>query len=464
MSDKSLARAQPSALCLLLLVLLTGLTVSVFAIAVQASMAVLASCFLFGLAGVCVARWWGKREARLFMWVYCSAVLAAIVLYVIYSGRYGTPYFAGGSDDLKYELNAKDAASSLGIFDYFSIRGRVVKQTHNSVGYVYLVSLLYRAGETLGGFHTMLPRFLNCLALGLLAIVTYRLGQRYGLTECTSARAALFVGFLPITVYTTIHTFRDTIVSLLTIWVVYVWSSRSDTFSFRERIWLWLQTMVIVGIVSQLRRSQAVAILAIALVGDLLSSGHRVRPFSTEGMHRLVMVALCCITLVTIVQDEASEFIERLGLLEESYARYRIGLSDGLSTYVFGAPAPLTYLLRAVYALVTPIPVLSRKLERLWLSIGTTIRYLFLPFLTAGIVLSLRDRAKRQLLSGFVLLFSGTAFISFTSRHVVQFLPYGALLTGIGFERFRRRKFAVWIAMVWFGFGLVLAYVVLTSA
>lgn len=463
MSCKRLTRAQLGALCLLLLVCFTGLAVSVFAIAVQAPVVVVAVCFLFGLAGVCVARRCGTREARLFVWVYCSAVLAAIALYMVYLGRYGAPYFGGGSDDIQYELDARDVVSSLGIFDYSSIRGGVVKQTHNSVGYVYLVSLLYRMGSIFGGFHTMLPRLLNCLALGLLAVTTYRLGQRCDLTERTSRWVAVFVGVSPIMVYATVHTFRDTIISLLTIWVVYIWSEKTDRFRLGRRFWLWGQTIVVAGVLSQLRLPQAVAVLAIAFVGDLLSSERTVRPFSTEDMYRLVMTTLLCAAILFLFQDEVASFIERLSQGQENYTYYRMGLSDGLSAYVFGAPVPLTYALRILYALVTPLPVLSQQLERLWLSLGTAFRYLFLPFLALGFIRAARERSKRQLVSAFLLLFSGAAFISFTSRHIAQFLPYAALVAGMGFERYRRYRFTVWLAALWLGSGLALAYFVLKS-
>jgi hypothetical protein len=454
-------RGTPVALLLLLCAALVG--IMLFALA-QKVPAILVFFCLFGAVGGIVARRWGRVESRIFVLVYCVAVCAAIVLYTIYVQRYDAPYYIGGSDDLVYEHDAQAVVSSLDFWEYGGIRGGVVKPSHNSVGYVYLVSLIYRVAEPFGGFHTMLPRLLNCLTLGMLAVLSYRLAKLHGLSERTSRWCALVVGLLPIMVYNSIHTFRDIIVSLLTLLVVYLWASNHRVSGVRTRLILWAQTLVIALVVSQLRMAQAVAILTIALIGDLLSSRTRIRTFSAPGLYRLAVIVLVLVAVLFVLPNTVGSFAQRLVRGQSGYTEYRLGLSDGLAARVFGAPVPLTYVLRIPYALITPLPVLSKQLERLWLSLGTVAWYLLLPFFVLGFAHSARCRARFQLLGAFLLLFGGTALISFSERHVSQFLPYGILLAGVGWERYRRHRIPLFLGILWLGCGLSIGYMVLKAA
>lgn len=455
-------RLRTSTTLLVLLSLATFLSTLLFGIR-EGALVVPIFYFLFGSLGYAIARRWGRVESHIFAWVYCVAVLSAIIIFNIYVQRYGTPYYVGGSDDLIYERDAEAVVSRLSVWDYGSIRGGVVKQTHNSVGYVYLISLLYRAAEPLGGFHTMLPRLLNCLVLGMLAVLTYRLAKLYSLSEITSRWCALLVGLLPIMVYNSIHTFRDVIVSLLTLWVVYIWAMESTTPAVHRRILLWAQTFLIALIVTQFRAAQAVAILAVALIGDLWSSQVKARAFSARSLYRLALVLVVLATLLFVLPDTLSSFAQRLGRGQSAYTQYRLGMSDGLAAYVFSAPVPLTYVLRVPYALITPLPILSAQLERLWLSAGTVIWYLLLPFFVLGFIRSVHSRSKSLLLGAFLLLFGGTVLISFSQRHISQYLPYGILIAEMGWERYRAHRIPVLLGATWLGCGLIIVYVVLKA-
>jgi hypothetical protein len=124
-TNRKFTRAEFSALLLMLFVCTVAVGMAVFAMAAQKP-AIMIHFGLFGIVGVMISRTWGKKEARLFTWVFSSAVLAALAIYLIYLQRYGLPYYVGGSDDLRYELEAERVASTLGVFDYSSIRGGVV--------------------------------------------------------------------------------------------------------------------------------------------------------------------------------------------------------------------------------------------------------------------------------------------------------------------------------------------------
>lgn len=454
-----------------LIVTISFLAVIGFTVYVSAPV-VLVGFLLFAIAGWLITMQWGFVAARLFLVVYCLTAVFAVILYFIYLNRYGVPYYIGGSDDLAYEEWGKSAAE-LPIWAYQAIRGGVVPSWHNSPGYVYIVGLLYRFAEPLGGFHTMLPRLLNAAALGVIAAISYRIALLYGMPEKSSLRIGLVVGLLPIMMFNAAHTFRDTIASLLSIWIVYNWA---EVFvSPRKRAWIeiqsWVQTILVFVILNQIRSQQAIAVMIVAassaVVSITLSKGrlrNRIPPTAIITGVLAVSILIVLIGTRDNIGSDVTGWVNSLDETQESYTEYRLGLAgDGLSSFVFGADPPFSYLLRTIYALITPLPVLTTEIERLWISIGTVVQYLFLPFLGLGIIYSALDRSKWILLLAFALFFGGTALISFTSRHISQFLPYAVLLAAIGFTYSQRsRKFlllfavytCLWLAILYAGLVL----------
>jgi hypothetical protein len=452
-----------------LLVTISLIVVIGFTSYVQAPVVVV-GFLLFAVAGWLITTPWGSAAARLFFVVYCLSTVFAIILYFVYVDRYGVPYYIGGSDDLAYEEWGKSAAQ-IPIWDYTSIRGGVVASWHNSPGYVYIVGLLYRFGELLGGFNTMLPRLLNAAALALIAAMSYRLALLYEFSARTSFRLALLVGLLPIMMFNAAHTFRDTLASFLSIWIVYNWVKVSV--SPRNRVWIeiqaWLLTILVFVILNQIRSQQAIAVLVVAIISAVIpravSAGKlRNRNLPTAFVTGVLAIAFL-VMLVGIrgdVDQDVTGWVNRLDETQESYAEYRLGLAgDGLSRFVFGADPPLSYVLRTLYALITPLPVLTTEVERLWISIGTVVQYLFLPFLGLGIIYSALDRSKWILLLAFALFFGGTAVVSFTSRHISQFLPYGVLIAAIGFRNSQRNRNALLFLTAYLGLWLAILYATL---
>ncbi len=434
------------------------IAVSVFAIA-EESLIILGAYLLFGVIGALLAKRWGTFSVRLFGIVYSVSVLITIALYMFYMGRYGMPYYNGGSDDLAYEIWGRSMAElPLRPLDYFDLKNAVLQPWHNSPGYVYLISLLYRISNSLGGFHTVVPRFLNGMALGLLSVMSWVLGRRVGLSSRISVVSALSIGLLPIMQYTAAHVFRDVIISALTMWVVLIWSNTNS--QVETQIWLWVQTLVVVVIISQFRMAQAVAILAIALIANLMFYKNR----NSLGwkMYRLLMICALIGTIFVFGQwlHNFADYLQRQTI---HYAEYRMDLSEGLSRYVFSAPAPQSYLLRVLYAFIIPLPTPTLLPDKLLLGIGTTIRFFFIPFFVAGFLYSFRNRAMWPLLSVFLVLFAGTAMISFTQRHIVLFLPYEILLAGFGFSKLYKYRWFIWLATLFLGVMLLVAYVFLKS-
>lgn len=442
-----------------MLVLATA-AISLFALFEQ-SFAIIIVFGLFAVVGYVLVAMQGATPKRIFMLIYGTSTIIAILLYIIYINRYGTPYYIGGSDDLAYEQWGQATATHLAIFEYSSIRGQVVARWHNSVGYVYLVSLLYRLGDILGGFHTMIPRLFNGMCLALLSSLVYLMSQRLELPNKLSVSTALFVGLLPIMVYNAVHTFRDTFIALLLFVIIYLWTPNQTGQSTTPHIIRWGITLLLVLVLSQVRYYQAVAILLIVIATDILSFA-RQRTDSLKEAY--VIFILLLMGLFLFFQNQT--IIETVGALEASqdgYAEYRADISEGLSTYVFSVSGSVGYALRIGYGLISPLPVLSTQIDRLWLSIGTLTHYLFLPFIGIGIIQVLPKRSRWPILMAFIVLFGGVVFFTFTSRHITQYLPYAVILSAIGFERYGKYRLPIWIIVGCVGLGLLLVYLVLRA-
>ncbi len=423
----------------------------------ESSISTVLCYLLFGIVGFVVAQSWGASAARLYLCIYSIATIATVCLYFVYLNQYGVPYYFGGSDDLNYEQWGAETARLLGTFDYSAIRERVVRASHNSVGYVYLMSLLYRLGDGVGGFHTMIPRLFNAMCLGWIAVLTVGLAEKHRISKSMAFKLGTMVGLLPMIVYAAAHSFRDVPISLLSLLLIYLWTPREGRPPFKRWILLWLLTVVMLLIIGEFRRFQAVAVFAVVILSNLITMFEMRRH---QWFYITVAAGVIFVGLY-FYGNRLSGLTTELGEYQEHYTSYRSNRSDGLASYVFMTPPPFGYVLRIAYALIAPLPVPTMQLDRLWLSIGTMIQYLFLPFFSLGIIVSLGNRSKWPLISAFVLLFAGMALVSFSDRHIVQFLPYGAILAAVGYERFGKYRLSVWLLMGLTGIALIAAYIFL---
>lgn len=420
--------------------------------------------FIFlGMGGYALCRHLGRSEGRLFLILYAVNVIITVALFSIYMDRYGVPYFIGGSDDLAYEKLAEEAAQKLEISEYRKIETELYGRDHNSLGYVYFLSLSYRLLSHFGGFHTMMPRLLNSMLIGFIAVITFRLGLIIGLTRRVALWAAIILGLLPIVTYVGAHTFRDVITSFLTLWVVYIWARSLYADNRTNRIFLWAQTVLVVLILTQFRWYQAIVTLGIAFLAESV-------PYLRLSVKSIAKTSIAIIIVLVMVLALLSsrgwsflELFERLSDSQTSYSNYREALSDGLASIVFNSPAPLTYVLRIGYALVLPLPILSSNIERLWLSFGTLVQFLFLPFTLVGVTIASRDRRNWHMIAGMMLLFLGAALITFTDRHILQYLPYAVMFSAVGVTRYKRYRSVIWLIAGWLGILLALLYVYLKN-
>lgn len=423
------------------LVMVTLVVVGVYGV-VKMTPAVVVAFYAFGLLGLLAAAKMGLSERRLFQAVFCLNVLFMVGLYVIYMNRYGSPYSAGGSDDATFEKHAKTVATLVAPFDYAGIDVQVSVGTTKS--YVYLLSWLYRLSIPFGGFDTLIPRLLNALMLSLTALLVFRIGtERLGLRRETSLVAGMVAGLLPMSMYVSAHTFRDPVITFILVLLVYLWSGATN---LRARRWvlLLLLTVFLLAVMWDMR--ERIAQVTILLLLFAFYQANR----SNRILRNVLLVIL--IVLVVFVALELADVIDFFDSIHwkwvagqiNRYKWLRISYNQGgLGEAIFRAPPPWSLILRPAYLVISPLPVPSAEIERDWLSIGTILHVLSLPFVFLGAWYMVRRRQGLVFLLTLALLFASVAYVTFTDRHLVMYAPFGILVAAYGYERYRERNLSL---------------------
>ena len=427
-------------------------------------LAVLVTFMLLTIIGLLISTKFGLNESKLFIVIYYLNVIAVMALYIIYMNRYGQPYYIGGSDDLSYEEAACKVAQSLGVFDYFSIKGNIVSIWHTSVGYVYLVSLFYRLAQPLGGFHTFIPRIFNSFILAMLAILVFRFAlHKLKLKLNVSLGVALIVGLAPIMMYNSSHTFRDIIVTFLMFLCVYVWNDY-DKYIFSERIIILTITLLIIFILWETRSLTAILTLLLIYFSYLDQKTKMLKTFKSK--QTIIFLFFILFGILVFFYCYNQGYIEWLKNIQTRYYlvynEYVLERAKGLSKYIFIAPFPLNLLYRFVYLSIYPIPILSSEIERLWLSIGTIIQIFFLPYIGIGLWTILNKKQGSGIMFGFLIIFFSIGTFTFTFRHISMFYPFGALVAGIGYNYFQDySKKYIWLIMYFLIFFAIITYIIM---
>jgi hypothetical protein len=199
------------------------------------------------------------------------------------------------------------------------------------------------------------------------------------------------------------------------------------------------------------------AIVTLAVVSEIIYSNR---------MNYLKIIVFCCAVvglsiLLIIGRDFISNIVLLLGQSSDDYGVYRTGLSSGLAAHVFNSKTPVGYFMRIGYALISPFPTLNNGIEGILLSLGTIIQFIFLPFLLLGIFTSISENIRWMLILTFLFFFIGMAFFTFEPRQILQYLPFGILITAIGYDKYERYKSGILFSMLSFGTLLMTIYLIL---
>ncbi len=420
------------------LVMVTVAAIGVYAVAKMAP-AALVAFYVFGLVGLFVAARMGASERRLFLTMFCLNVLFALALYGVYMSRYGTPYLGGGSDDVNFEEFAKAVAEMVAPFDYAGIDLQVSVGTTKS--YVYLLSWLYRLSVPFGGFDTLEPRLLNALMQSLIALLVFRSARdRLGLRHETSLVAGLAAGLLPMSMYVSAHTLRDPVITFMLVLLLFMWSGAANL-SLRRWALLLLITVFLLAVMWDMR--QRIAQVTILLLLFAVYQANR----SNRVLRRVLLFTLIAVVVfVTLEMIGVIDFVDTLSWRwvagqSNRYKWLRISYNQGgLGEAIFRAPPPWSLILRPAYLMISPLPIPSAEIERNWLSLGTMLQVLALPFVALGVWFMVRRRQGLAFLMALAMLFASVAFVTFTDRHLVMYAPFAILVAAYGYECYRERN------------------------
>ncbi len=405
----------------------------------------------------------GRVEGRLFFLIFSLNVLITLGLYEIYLHRYGTPYMGGGSDDRMFESFMLTHVQRSEWYRYRSIRWWYPVRSFKV--YIYLLAWMHWLGDLLGGYHTLMPRFWNNFFLANLAILVYRAGRKhFELSLEAALLAALWLGLSPIIMFITGHIFRDALVALLIFALIYGWNS-FGSYNLSIKVVTVVLSVLLVTLLWGIR-IQAALLTLMVLAFSLYTTYYHRKWIRVAGILLVGAIAVFfLLNFVGVVHVVSSLSSERILGYFTRYNTHRLTLGEsGISQFIFGVPLLISLPLRVVYLMISPLPILSAEIERTFLSVGTLLQILALPFLLIGLVKAVRRPRTWSYVMAFVLFFLSVAFVTFTFRHAFMFYPYFVLVVGLGVDTYRQNHFSLrWIYLGFYFLAIlmVMGYVLL---
>ncbi len=394
---------------------------------------------------------------RLVATVYFASVIVVIIVYYILQFQYDMPYLGiGGSDDLTYEMRAQKAAQLVGISNYWHFRDVL---SAKYAGYYYLVAVLQTLGNALGGYHTLLPRLLNSFCLSVIAVLVYEMSKMCYLSRKVSLGGAYLIGVFPLLAFFAATVLRDITVVLLILLVVYLTIKLVHARKLLELVSIVAVGIGVLAVMWSFRRLSVLACIfaVVTILIGRLGWHHK----TSSGFALILFALLAVFVLVGLLSlnlwmPELVQSIEKI-----DYYPDRFELTDSsLSQYIWTAPKPLSYVLRAAYGLVTPLPVFTTNPLSLYRKLGTMVWILLMPFAFLRVRTVIVDPDRRILFIFWMVFFVGTTQTVFSTRQFVQFYPFALLLAVDGFEYYRRYVWPIlWLNFLVFGSASCIYYI-----
>lgn len=384
-----------------------------------------------------------RTGMRMFTAVYLSTLILTCVTYEYYLKIYGTPYESGGTDDFYFENTAFTVLSSQpSTYEEFKaiVADHATGTWHVAGNYVMAVAVVHGLAEFLDlKPSTLNPRIVNCLLLGLAAVLAYRLACRCCVHERSASWAGYLVGLFPGTAFCAAHIYRDVAVGFGLLLVVNLTLSILDDRDAKVS-WNSLQTLIKLVVLAcgcftlcSLREG-LYFVTAAMIMGAVAARSQRWLLVGGAGI--LLAVAAASVFPLHELAGQARQYMDY-------YTEYRSesGDASGLGTGIYRLPIMFSIPLRVVYASVNPLPLPTLTLTEDFRRSGTVIWFLCLPFLLHSLRRSLsppqtaRDRNLQAVALAFTTVYLQVAIITMQARHVTMFVPFGGVLIAYGAER-----------------------------
>ena len=423
----------------ILFIILSLIVVTVFSL-INQTVSVLLFYFVLHAINFLLIRRCSAREKKIFHYILNFGILFSIALYSIYITRYGNPYFSSGSDDLEYEILGQFLSTRMGIFDYgYMSQLHPDLVSHNSPAYVYLISLLAKFGNWFDGFHTLLPKILNSGLLAWSAVLAYRISKNNLHTdEKTAYSIALGSGLMPIMLYNSAHTFREIVIAFSLLLIVYLWLSYKNELFF-TRLGIIITSILVIIVLTDLRSFVALGAGFVVILSWIRISTRK-NDFYSLLILLLFFLGLILFGMFSFQAGLIDQLVSRFIRNHTRYMQYRASLAPGFTNFIFTSREPLGSIFRTLFLMFSPYLRISIQPEIIFLSLGTIVQIIFIPFLFFGTYIIIRMRSSFPLWAMFWGFFIGEAAISFSWRHLAFFYPLGVVLAGFGFYQWKKRR------------------------
>lgn len=344
-------------------------------------------------------------------------VISIVAFHFGYNAMFGTPYYLGGSDDLKFEVAALKLHQQ-GVWSISEISDKYIAGCNNSKGYLIFLVWLIRLAEVFGGYTTLIPRLVNVYLLLATAILMYKFYQRDSGKRPVMLLYA--IALFPNSLLISSFIFRDVLSCFLLVLVFYLWNVSRHAYSVPGKTMIITGTLVI-SYFSYWIRNQTVFFIAVIVLASLFVGNRQLDkvPFAKKA------VAFIVALVVLSGMGAWSTFNSFL----VSYGEYRQDMAIGLSSSIFGLPLlPLGFLARALYGLMSPFPGILINIgswfssfydfSNMVVAVGVIVQVFFIPYLVRGIM------RLDSVAIVFIGVYVATVGLTFTFRHFMYVYPF----------------------------------------
>lgn len=408
-----------------------------------------------------------KELSHLFYAIFSLSLIVSAIIFVLTLRRYGIPYVFGPSDEMMFVDKAMEASKAFSMLEYGQLKQFL--GSFNSPGWVWLISAVMRFDSIFGNPGVVSIRIVNSLFIGIIALLTFKVGQESKLNLNVCRVGGLISGLFPSMLVLGASVMRDILVAMITMLCFYVIICSGKKIWSCSNLIKMVIVLLCVSAMFELRFLNGVALVILAIF-TIISLN-----IIKGKINSIVLLAVLFLLLLfagfkylPFLQERSTAVMLDSFASHEGYAMHRLNKTteDSLSQIVFNTPLlPFGAPLRLAYSQIVPVPIPSSDMILNFEILGTIFRVLTFPFLLFGIFLFLnsKDLSKKLLVFWYGVLLCGVAFTSFTARQMLQVLPFAILSMTEGFYSFPRNRNLVLLLMLTIFLFLGMLYVIVKA-
>ena len=381
------------------------------------------------------------------------ALISVLFVYYGCKSRYGMPYYNGGSDDIRFEIQAYNYVKNGIIWPWDDPTFNNVNSNgfinNNYSGFVWLLSLLIRLSNLFGDYNTLSFRFLNVdIWISICILSLYCFCNNRNKEE--KSWLILLMFFIPNALFASSFVFRDTLCSFCIILsYVLILEIRKKIYSGKSittKIFL-LITVNIFGVF--IRLETILFVLVIIYVAFRRNKGLNIK----KNIGFLVIF-----TIIMYICSKINIFnplINKINFYQNYYLRTtRV---NSLDMKIFQIPLiPFGWIPRILLCMAFPSPVMVTRFDYLLsggiylyeylISFGVCIQIIFLPYMFK----SINDGDRNGIITILFLLIISISTFSF--RHMLIVYPFMVMSTSKKFLESSNSKKQLYLL---YGFSLL---------